>query len=107
MYNMGQDLKICSWGPNWCNCKLYFHDGTEQSLPYIPEPRRATKAATAIFNVFNFRGWTGPPLLNAARLSTARGFYFPLAGLSHSIHYCVRTHTQIGTEGETERVRVS
>lgn len=104
---MGQDLKICSWGPNWCNCKLYFHDGIEQSLPYIPEPRRATKAATAIFNVFNFRGWTGPPLLNAARLSTARGFYFPLAGLSHSIHYCVRTHTQIGTEGETERVRVS
>lgn len=62
-----------------------FHDGTEQSQPYIPEPRPATEAAPAIFNFFNFSGWTGPPLLNSACLSRALGFYFPLAGLSTSV----------------------
>lgn len=62
--------------------KLYFHDGTEQSLPYTPEPRPATEAATAIFNFFNFWGWTGPRLINSACLCRPLRFDFPLAGLS-------------------------
>lgn len=48
-----------------------------------------TRDACIIFIVFNSWRLAGPLLLNSACSSTALGFYFPLAGLSCSLHLCV------------------